>query len=132
MSYSTTFVDRNNTNDKLMQLVNHELGRNQSQMKLFQKVSDRIKQKSIALLGQIIRMPNESPLKQVTLIDSTLNIPIKNRAGKPRVHWAIVNMGRAWHLPELQTTATFSGETFDFKNKKHVEYMIQSAKISLF
>ena len=128
MSYSTTFVDRNNTNDKLMQLVNHELGRNQSQIKLFQKVSDRIKQKSIALLGQIIRMPNESPRKQVTLIDSTLNIPIKNRVGKPRVHWAIVNMGRAWRLPELQTTATFSGEPFDYKNKKHVQYMITVSK----
>ena len=132
MNFKTTFVDRGNTNEKLMSLVNKELGRSEASGKRLLTVGERIKNDSIKLLGDIVRMPTNDPIRQVTLSGDDLNLPQTKRVGRPRVNWSILNMTRAWEMPELQSQANFGLDNFDYKNAEHIEYITQAAYALLF
>ena len=132
MEFKTTYVDRENTNAKLMILVNKELKRAEGDNKRFITVGERIKNESSKLLGDIIRRAANDPIRQVTLTGDELNLPQSNRIGRPRVNWSILNMTRVWDLEEVGKRDTFGEAAFDHKKKDHVEFIIDAAYAKLF
>ena len=132
MEFKTTYIDRENTNAKLMILVNEELGRSEVSRKRFIPVGERIKKESLDLFGDIIRRVENDPIRQVTMTGDELNLPEINRIGRPRVNWAIINMARAWELEEVGKHSRFGEDAFDHKNKDHVEFITSAAYALLF
>ena len=132
MEFKTTYVDRENTNAKLMILVNKELKRAEGDNKRFITVGERIKNESSKLLGDIIRRAANDPIRQVTLTGDELNLPQSNRIGRPRVNWSILNVTRVWDLEDVGKRDTFGEAAFDHKKKDHVEFIIDAAYAKLF
>ena len=66
-----------------MDVVNKELARAGTTRKPFRTMGDRIKQDSITLLGEVSRRDQTDPIRQVTLDSDSLNIPERNRVGRP-------------------------------------------------
>ena len=130
MQYKTTYVVRENTNARLMTLVNKELRRSE-EGKQFITVKERIKRESIELLGDIIRRAKDDPIRQVLLLEDELNLPGRNRVGRPKSNWAILNMERAWALPEVGNLGP-PETTFDYKRSEHLDTITKAAYLHLF
>ena len=109
MEFKITYVDRENTNAKLMMLVNKELKRADGDSTRFINIGDRLKRESAKLLGDIIRRDENDPIRQVTLTGDELNLQQTNRVGRPRVNWSILNMMRILGLGGSWETRCFRG-----------------------
>ena len=94
-------MDRENTNAKLMLSVNEELKRHEAGRKPFLPVGERVRSEAIKMLGDTIRRPKNDPIRAVTMSDDELDLPEKNRIGRPRINWAILNMTMVWNKPEI-------------------------------
>ena len=117
MEFKTTYVDREITNEKRMILVNTELKRAAGVNTRFITIGERIEKEPSKLLGDIIRRAENDPIRQVTLTGDELNLPPKNRIGRPRVNWSILNKTRIWDLDVVGKRGFFGEETFDYKKQ---------------
>ena len=77
-----------NTNQLLIDTVNAELQKGRCK-KEFKKISDRIKNKSRALLGNVLRRPEGDPLQETLVADEIFNLPEVCRVGRTRANWVI-------------------------------------------
>ena len=93
-------------------------------------ISKLIKDRAIKELGEIIRLEDEDPRKQVTFIQGTktFNIPTKNRVGGPKTQWAIDTMKQAWDSLELAIRCEEDANAkFNYKQKTHIETVYDAA-----
>ena len=88
-----TFIDREWTNDKVQEAASMEYGAP------VYKFSEYYQKQKFKLLGHIIRLPENDPIKQVTFTKGT-TMPRKSevyRRGKPRGQWAYETMKEAYN-----------------------------------
>ena len=97
MGLKTTYIERENSNARVYELVNVEL-RREKWRKPFLKASERIWKASCALLGDVLRRPADDPIRQVVVRETNdltdaggivLNLPPICRVGRPRVNWLL-------------------------------------------
>ena len=90
-------------------------------------MSDIIIDRSIKELGEVIRLPNEDPRRQVTFDDDGVapKLPAINRVGRPRAHWATMTMERVWKQMNLDTP-------FDVNNSNHLKIIQDAAEAEHF
>ena len=108
MNFKTTFgqqsegKERTNTNELLIEKINIELTK-VKKGKEFIKISTRIKERAIKLLGKTIRRNDDDPIKEVIMNGDTWNIPQKgdNRVGRPATNWLIETANLAWDKHEI-------------------------------
>ena len=94
----STYVDRAYTNAILLQQAEEACG------KRITPVSQRLIERSIKELGVIYRLPRDDARRQATLTDeSVANLPQTYRVGKPRIHWTLITMQRAWKMHDMHT-----------------------------
>ena len=91
---------RTNTNEDIMKQLSEYLSTPKTK-KIFKPVSQRIKERAVALLGKVLRKARDEPEAEILIGDSdTWNIPIPKtgemRDGRPRVNWAIETAKNAW------------------------------------
>ena len=72
----------------------------------FEKLSTRIKNRAIKLLGKSIRANPDNPMSEVIMAGDIWNIPDKgdNRVGRPKVNWLIETAKNAWGKHKLYET----------------------------
>ena len=148
MGWKTTFgqmeggEDRTNTNENLIIELNKIASSKrrksmESTKPPFQKLSDRIKNRAITLLGKAIRANPDNPMSEVIRAGDIWNTPGKgdNRVGRPKVNWRIETAKNAWRKHRLYETKGRIEENnmdFDYKNKRYVKHLITEAKRSMF
>lgn len=81
MNLTTTFINRENTNEKVYKLAEALSG------KPIMKLSTKYNIRRSKLLGHIIRADEEDPLKIVSLENDRPWLPEKRRIGLPRQDW---------------------------------------------
>ena len=87
MKIKTTFVERSNTNENVYRQVEQELSKNKNSRKIqVRPVTNDIENAAIKLLGEIIRLPDQDPLRRVTFREATAEplLPAIRRVGRPR------------------------------------------------
>ena len=97
--------ERTNTNQFVIDQINKEMC-GLKEHKPFVKISDRIKDKAIKLLGEAIRKTEEDPVAEVMLTDSgrwNLPMPGSPRKYRPRCSWSIETTKNAWNKYRLHT-----------------------------
>ena len=95
LKLKTTYIERENTNKEVRRQASHHLG---SKRKRIEKVSTQVKASQHKLLMHILREPTTAPTRQATFTGRAQpNIATKKRVGRPRKHWTIQTMKRAWH-----------------------------------
>ena len=113
----TTYIDRDNTNKEVRKRAADFLyfdkrkGKGQGKgkrknpahqeektPKRIPKVSSQVKQAQHTLLQHTLREPPEAPTRQATFRNNKAspNIHSTKRVGRPRKHWTIQTMRRAW------------------------------------
>ena len=108
MGFKTTFAqqqegtEKTNTNEALIESINKEL-KKAKKGKEFIKISTRIKDRAIKLLGKTIRRNDDDPMKEVIMQGESWNIPEKggNRVGRPNTNWLIETANQAWKKHEI-------------------------------
>ena len=81
--------------------------------------STTIKRRAISLLGHIIRLPDNDPLKQITLRKEKPLYQAAKRVGRPKLNWAKQTFHAAWETAKTlnpatpSTTFTASAEQYD-------------------
>ena len=73
--------------------------------------STTLKRRAVALLGHIIRLPDEDPMKQITLRREKPLYPAAKRVGRPKLNWAKQTFQAAWESAKILNPAT-PGATF--------------------
>ena len=93
-----TFINRSNTNTKLLQTANSFKNPNQIPNKDIHPFGEYIQIKQEALLKHTVRAPNDDPLRESMLrCNSPLPLePIIRRVGRPKVAWAQSVYERIW------------------------------------
>ena len=67
-----------------------------------QRVSQCLIARSIKEFGVIYRLPRYDACRQATLTDEYVaNLTQKYRVGKPRIHWTLITMQRAWRMHDM-------------------------------
>ena len=86
---STTFINRANTNKKVLQEATKVAYHKDGDNRVLRLYSDQHKDRKAKLLGHIARASNEDPLRQVTFqADTCQRVEYgKKRVGKPRQNW---------------------------------------------
>ena len=120
----STFIDQKYSNAYLIELAEERFNTNPNiEPKRIAPVSERIIKRSIEELGEIYRLPDTDIRKKVTLIgpDLSANLPNSNRTGRPRVHWTLSTMERAWtHLDLFKHLTPPTDIPFDHENIDHL------------
>ena len=70
-----------------------------------------IKRRAVALLGHIVRLPDEDPMKQVTVRGNKPLHPAAKRVGRPKLNWTKEKLAHAGETAEKNNPAT-PGNTF--------------------
>ena len=121
----STYIDREYTNtyllEKTEELCNSGKSKNKKQII---PISQRLIQRSIKELGEIYRLPLDDARRQATLTETNdANVPQKYRVGKPRIHWTLITMQRAWNRHNMQTRLqqhdVAANIEFDRNNEEH-------------
>ena len=107
----TTYIDRANTNKEVRKRAASALypqpkgkgkgkgkGKEGKYPKSIPKISKTIKEAQHTLLMHTLREPPEAPTRQATFkgTKASPNIHTKKRVGRPRQHWTVQTMRRAW------------------------------------
>ena len=138
MKIKTTFVERSNTNEYVYRQVEQELSKNKNSRKIqVRPVTNDIENAAIKLLGEIIRLPDQDPLRRVTFREATAEplLPAIRRVGRPRGHWAMKTMENAWKTNELwkQDIRFIDGNVrFDAEDVAHQQIIYQAAVTHIF
>ena len=94
----TTFIDRSNTNRKLLEEANR-LTRNENTAEPFKPLREQIEAQQMKYFGHIIREAENEPTRKATFIhDMIPNIGRKQRVGRPRCNWIIAHMKKAFNI----------------------------------
>jgi hypothetical protein len=103
----TTFIDRNNTNEFVVQKANEALnaGRyhlppaQQKQVRIF---SEYLREKQLTLFGHVLRAPNQDPMRITTFLPNSASLVEgwKRRVGRPKKHWAKEMREIAWKITQ--------------------------------
>ena len=93
-----TFINRSNTNTKLLQNANSFKNPNQIPNKDIRPFGEYIQSRQEALLEHTVRAPNDDPLRESMLrYNSPMPLePIIRRVGRPKVAWAQSVYERIW------------------------------------
>ena len=124
----STYIDRAYTNTSLLQQAEEISG------KTVTPASQRIIERSIKELGVIYRLPKDDARRQATLTNEcAANLPQTYRVGKPRIHWTLITMQRAWKEHDMHTRLRHGGAAapieFDRKNAEHAQ-IIEAAALN--
>ena len=101
-----TFIDRTQTNARVLALANKEAGAKEDKPPKIKLISEIIKNRRVTLLGHVIRSDRKDPMKQVTFEDEhlrTKSLGIR-RAGRPRQKWIENTMREAWETVRSDTS----------------------------
>jgi len=90
LKLDTTFVDRSNTNTKVLTLANECKNPKHIPSKNIKTFEQYLYDKQKALIKHIVRLPEEDPLRQCTLEPRSMTpyIVSNRRVGRPRGNWA--------------------------------------------
>ena len=93
-------MDRNNTNQKVLELANQAAGVEPNEPPKIIPVSQFLRDKKLRLLGHVYRRERSHPLQQVSFdtIDGWPKRIEMRRAGRPRANWIHKNITEAWDL----------------------------------
>ena len=87
-------------------------------------------------LGEIIRLPEGDPRREVTFLDEVeveLNLPQTQRVGRPRSNWIITAMQTVWnHLELSNRISERECVCFDHRNHNHVNLVYGAGRIGKF
>ena len=95
------YVNRENINDRVIQMANErtqgEAGTNKKNRKI-ELIADIILDKSVKLIGHVLRANESDPMKQVTFFPDKANVKIPGlrRVGRPMSHWAGSVLDHIW------------------------------------
>ena len=109
-----TFIDRNNTNEFVINKANEVLSiLNNKDIKILH-ISDFIIQQRIKFCGHLIRASDDDPTRNITFEKNSAKPvdPGKRRIGGPRKHWTIETLKLIWGLHYPQTPFTGSEEEY--------------------
>ena len=98
-------------------------------------MSELIIKRSMKELGEVIRLPNEDPRCQVTLVDDGVapKLPEYNRVGRPRTNWAIITMERVWNSLQVHDrTIETKGQKFNVNSSIHLRMILEAAELNDF
>ena len=93
-------------------------------------MSEVVKGRCIKELGEVLRLGRDDPRRKVTFLNDSAkpNLPPINQVGQPRAQWALVTMKRLWSQMAMnERSREILGETFGFKNGRHLEMILESA-----
>ena len=128
-----TYIDRANTNQKVLDLAEAEMNKNtvgdHAKWKKINLVSVTVKQRSLRESGEILRLSNDDIRRIVTFRRDGADrvLPELNRVGKPRTHWALVAMGRAWEEIDLHNRSEATkNKTSDYRNEIHLNLLMEA------
>ena len=102
------------------------------------KLSERIKERAIKILGDALRREGDDPMAEVIMRGEIWNIPRKgeNRSGRPRVNWMIETGRNAWRAHKLYERLPEEVEEnkrdFNYKLESHVDILIKAARDMVF
>ena len=85
----TTFIERENTNNKVMEIANEKANPKNLPNKRIKKFSEYVHNKQEAMLKHSIRAENTDSLKMACFEEGTDHFPImysKRRVGRPKKH----------------------------------------------
>ena len=100
----STFIDRAYTNASLLQKAKEVCNKHMTSKTTITPISQRLIERSIKELGRIYRLPEDDARRQATLTDKHVaNLPQTYRVGKPRIHWTLTTMQRAWKMHDMHT-----------------------------
>ena len=93
----TTFIDRENTNKEVRKRAAQALGPNYKRARM-EKVSTQVKNSQHKLLMHTLREPSDAPTRKATFKGpgAKPNLSHTKRVGRPRKHWTVQTMKRAW------------------------------------
>ena len=86
-------------------------------------------------LGEVIRLPNEDPRRQVTLVDDGVcpKLTEFSRVGRPRTNWAIITMERVWNSLQIHDRKTETKcQTLNVNNSIHLSMILEAAELNEF
>ena len=135
LGLKTRFIDRANTNEKVLKLAEAEINKGRKGggvMKRVRRISEIIEDRSIQELGEVLRLDNSDPRRMVTFLESTAapNLPPSNRIGRPRAQWAQLVMQRAWEKLRLYERAPEgTPKKFDTRNNIHLTILLECAQL---
>ena len=98
LGLSTTFINRANTNESVLQKANDVMGVAPGSMPKVKLFSDLLKDRRVKLAGHILRSENSDPLRRVSYEpDSAETFRVaKRRIGGPRQLWTVYTNKYAW------------------------------------
>ena len=141
LKLNTTYIDRANTNKEVRKRAAAALyaqpakgkgkGKGKPPPKRIEKISEQVKQAQQTLLMHTLREPNDAPTRRATFkgTKATPNIHSAKRVGRPRKHWTIQTMRRAWRTlrPHLDD-ATLHNKKFR-KRSKTIQNWLHAAAV---
>ena len=140
LKLETTYINRENTNERVIELANEELNRrdenirrrNRHIRKSIVKFTDYIDKQALKLFGHLVRAPNDDPMRQVTFQAGNCKpslIGIK-RVGQPRHNWIKHNTATAWEL--AKTALNRPNTPFNYENQQHHDDLMFAAQLYTF
>ena len=139
-----TGEERTNTNNYVIEQINQEMN-SSKEAKPFVKISERITNKAIRILGDALRRTEEDPVAEVMIGDShTWNLPMPGQLRKyrPRCSWAIETATNAWTKHKLYEQLRTQWHIrrnrqvapchFDYKSERHVDILVAAARDNRF
>ena len=91
LGLSTTFVNRSNRNEYVLQRANEEIGHTPGTPSKIKSFSELLKDRRMKFAGHILRSNNSDPLRRVSFEpNSAVSYNVgKRRAGGPRQQWLL-------------------------------------------
>ena len=137
MKWSTTYVNRENTNEELLKEANKiikEGTQNKKEVKEMEWVSEILKKRSNTYFGHILREEENEPTRTVAFIKDMPNLGWRRRKGRPRKNWIEEMLSEAWHMvkEEYQGEDDMAEDLPDFKNAAHMRRIRRGAEERLF
>ena len=128
LGFPPTFIDRTNTNKAVLEAAGKALSKKNKTVKI-ETFSETIKRRAISLLGHIVRLPTEDPMKQTSLRRNKPLYPAAKRVGRPKLNWAKETYNNAWTSAKA-TDPNTPGIEFKATNEQH-DYLIHQAELRL-
>ena len=98
-------------------------------------MSELIIKMSMKELGEVIRLLNEDPRRQVTLVDHGIcpKHPECSRVGCPRTNWATKTVERVWNSLQIHDRKTETTcQQFNVNNFSHLSMILEAAGLNEF
>ena len=115
----------------MIKTVNAELQKGRCKKEL-KKISDRIKDKSRALLGNVLRRPERDPAQETLVADEISNLPEVCRVGRPKANWVSKTAQDVWAKNYLHNNiAGGNGVSSIFKIRSILKRFFCAAKMKI-